>query len=153
MVVAEELSKIAVVDDKKVVKLQCADDTPMEQIHMIHEVLRGAGLERIEYRNGTGYGSPLVLPPPNLEERLAEIEESAKARCFVSASGGLTLDGEPVGMKDLSVLVAKRLEKTPHLVVILETEKKTLYKDFLGALNSLKEAGATRIAIMEPATP
>ncbi len=152
-VVAEELSKIAVVDDKKIVKLQCADDTPMEQIHMIHEVLRGAGLDRIEYRNGTGYGSPLVLPPPNLEERLAGIDESAKARCVVSASGILTLDGEQVGMKDLSVLVAKRIEKTPHLVVILETENKTLYKDFLGVLASLKEAGATRIAIMEPATP
>ncbi len=152
-VVAEELSKIAVVDDKKVVKLQCAGDTPMEQIHMIHEVLRGAGLDRIEYRNGTGYGSPLVLPPPNLEERLAGIEESAKARCVVAASGKLTLDGEPVGLKDLSGLVAKRIEKAPHLVVILETENKTLYKDFLGVLNSLKEAGATRIAIMEPASP
>jgi beta-lactamase regulating signal transducer with metallopeptidase domain/biopolymer transport protein ExbD len=152
-VVAEELSKIAVVDDKKVVKLKCADDTPMEQIHRIHEVLRAAGLDRIEYRNGTGYGSPLVLPPPDLEERLAGIDEVAKTHCVVSASGGLTVDGKPVEMKDLSGIVAKRIEKVPQLVVILETEKKTLYKDFLGVLNSLKEAGATRIAIREPVAP
>ena len=152
-VMTEQLRKIAAVDDKKVIKLKCADDTPMEQIHRIHKVLRDSGLDRIEYRNGEGYGAPLVLPPSDLEERLGEINAIAKAVLLVAASGRVTLDGEPVGMQDLSDIVAKRLEKVPPLVVLLQTEKQTLYKDFLETLAALKKAGAQRIAIMEPASP
>lgn len=152
-VVAEQLKKIAAVDDRKVIKLKCAEDTPMEQIHRIHEVLRLAGLDRIEYRNGHGYGAPLVLPPADLEERLAKMGEEVKASLIVAASGEVTLDGEAVEMKDLSRIVAKRLEKVPPLVVLLQTEKKTVYKDFLDVLTALKEAGAQRIAIQEPAGP
>ena len=152
-VVAERLGKIAGVDSKKVVKLKCSDDTPMEQIHRIHEVLRVAGLDRIEYRNGTGYGKPLVLPPPDLEERLARLEESAKAQLLVAASGTVTLDGEAVDVKDLGGIVAERVAKVPPLVILLQTENKTLYRDFLGVLAQLEKAGARRIAIQEPADP
>ena len=147
---AEEMRKIAELDNRSVIKLKCDAETPMEQIHRIHEVLRLAGLDRIEYRNGTGYGKPLVLPPPDMEERLAGIDAAQKAQLIINTTGKVTLDGETVEMEDLGGVVAKRIEQAPHLVVLLRTEKKTLYKDFLGALAQLEKAGAMRIAIQEP---
>jgi beta-lactamase regulating signal transducer with metallopeptidase domain/biopolymer transport protein ExbD len=150
--VKEQLRKIAG-DDNKVVRLQCADDTPMEQIHRIHEVLREVGLDRIEYRNSDGYKAPLVLPPADIDERLSEINAIAKADLQVDDSGKLTLDGEPVELSKLTGLVVKRIEKVPPTIVIVQTTKKTLYKDFLGVLAALKEAGAERIVIKEPAGP
>jgi len=152
-VVGERLRKVVGGDEKKVVKLQCAVETPMERIHRIHEVLRATGLSRIEYRNGTGYGAPLVLPPADVDQRLSEIDAAAKALLLVDASGRLTLDGEPIELSELSTVVAKRIEKTPPTVVILQTELKTNYGDFLDVLKALKDAGAKRIVIQEPAAP
>jgi beta-lactamase regulating signal transducer with metallopeptidase domain/biopolymer transport protein ExbD len=151
--VKERLRKIVGDDDTKVVKLQCADETTMEQINRIHEMLRETGLNRIEYRNGEGYRAPLVLPPPDIEERLGEIDAIAIADVRVDASGKVTLDGEPVELSKLSGVVAKRLEEVPPLVVTVQTMKRTVYKDFLGVLAALKKADAKRIVIKEPAAP
>jgi beta-lactamase regulating signal transducer with metallopeptidase domain/biopolymer transport protein ExbD len=151
--VKKRLKKIVSGGEEKVVRLKCNDDTPMEKIHGIHELLREIGLDKIEYRNEEGYRAPLVLPPPDAEERLAEIGKDAIAELRVDASGGITLDGEPVEISKLSGAVMERLEKVPPLIVTVQTMKRTAYKDFLGVIAALKEADASRILIREPAGP
>jgi biopolymer transport protein ExbD len=139
-------------DDREnvVINLLCEDDVPMGTVYQVQNVLRELELTKINYVKGENVGLPLELPSGNIEERIKKIPESMFLNVVVDETGRIEIGGKETGPEDVVKAVEYELYENPVLIVYLKTSQKTKYKDFLTALELVKDAGAQRILVHAP---
>ena len=133
-----------------VVVLETDGDVSMGQIHDVQADLLAAGLTDVIYTGGSGKKVKMAMPPAEANEKLAGLPEGMVVEVKVYATGATTVGGKKVAGADLVKVIEKELVREEHLVVALHTDRDTHYGAFIQVLDSLKKAGATRIAIQDP---
>lgn len=93
----------------------------------------------------TEVGIPLVLPgavsqPVTLERKDIVIVSS-------DASGGITVDGNPIALSEVHTVLLRRVQDQPGLVVSIETHPAASYGVMIGILDQVKMARAERISL------
>jgi len=65
----------------------------------------------------------------------------------VDVHGKLYLDKDPVSQGDLVDAVRARLARNPELVVVINADESVQHREVVGAMDAVKKAGASRMAI------
>ena len=92
-------------------------------------------------------GISLVLPSEGNE---LEVNKKNIVNILMNESGKVLLDDKPIKANSISSIVAKKIASNPSLIFSVQTHPRTKYKDYLGVLDQLKEAKATKISIANP---
>lgn len=135
--------------------IKATDDTPMETINGIRQVLRATGNLKIEYATAEESSKPVrkFLPPKTTGNDDPQIAEIVNIRADNSLaikidSKGKTLVTTAEGKKEpgrhsLTDMVAKAIKKTPGIFILLETEDNTPYGAYYSALSEINKAYTT----------
>ncbi len=86
----------------------------------------------------TGIG--LVLPPPVDEAEEIEVKEENLANILVNAAGEVLLDGEIIGVPQISSTIADKIRGNPELIVSVKTDRRTPYNVYIDTIDQLKMA-------------
>ena len=92
-------------------------------------------------------GISLVLPSEGNE---LEVNKKNIVNILMNESGKVLLDDKPTRVKDIKVLVERKIAGNPNLIFSVQTHPRTKYQDYLRILDQLKEAKATKISIANP---
>jgi len=93
-------------------------------------------------------GLRLVLPPTDIEQQ--EINRKNITNILINDQGQVLLDNEIVNVRDVGRIIRTKIAENPLLIVSLKTTRGTKYAVYIGVLDQLKRAKATRISIAEP---
>ncbi len=93
-------------------------------------------------------GLRLVLPPTDVEQQ--DINKKNITNILINDQGQVLLDNEIVNVRDVGRLIRTKIAENPLLIVSLKTTRGTKYAVYIGVLDQLKRANATRISIAEP---
>ena len=92
-------------------------------------------------------GLKMVLP--GLEE--LPVKPKNITNVLVNSEGKLLFNGKPSTLEDLKSLAREVLEENGLTIFSLQTSRATPYEFYIKALDALKDAGANRISIADPA--
>ena len=87
-------------------------------------------------------GISLVLPSEGNE---LEVNKKNIVNILMNESGKVLLDDKPTRVKDIKVLVERKIAGNPNLIFSVQTHPRTKYQDYLRILDQLKEAKETKI--------
>jgi len=90
-------------------------------------------------------GIPLVLPRPGASP--VRISPDDVLVIHTSASGLVTLDGQPVTLREIEPRVRQRIGANPGLIVSVSTDPAAQYRSLVDVLDELGKARATRISL------
>lgn len=93
-------------------------------------------------------GLRLVLPPTDIEQQ--EINRKNITNILINDQGQVLLDNEMVNVRDVGRIIRTKIAENPLLIISLKTTRGTKYAVYIGVLDQLKRAKATRISIAEP---
>ena len=136
--------------DSAIIAIDSKGDVSMGDIHDLQRMLRDQDLTRVKYVGELGKAIAMNIPPAKMNKKLAEMPQDLVMRVKVDGQGVLMVDGKKTKGAKLSKVVSQALDTTPQLVVALATDRDTKYGAFVQVLDSLKQGGATRIAIQDP---
>ena len=68
----------------------------------------------------------------------------------MNESGKVLLDDKPTRVKDIKVLVERKIAGNPNLIFSVQTTNETKYNSYIKVLDQLKLAGASKISIANP---
>lgn len=133
-----------------VVILDADGSVAMGRLHDVQDELRKAELTDIVYAGETGRKLTMSMLPADVRDRLKNLPDNLVMHVAVDGAGVLTVGGEQVPGRKLASETARAIDREPKLVVALHTSRETRYGAFVQVLGSLKQGGATRIAILDP---
>jgi biopolymer transport protein ExbD len=141
-------SKLAERDDV-VFTIVCKDGVTMEEVHKLGHVLRGVWeMPKVRFVSDQGKAVPMYLPSAQVVEKLAQIDAADQLHVKAIGQETVVIGDKKYPMKKVGMVAQKQLAENPHLVVALDCKPATPYEDFAFVLAALKEAGATKVAIM-----
>ncbi|MDZ7375683.1 MAG: biopolymer transporter ExbD, partial [candidate division KSB1 bacterium] len=91
-------------------------------------------------------GIGLVLPPKG---ETKEVPKKNITNLLINAEGTVMLDENIVDVRDIRMIIQRKLMENPNLIVSVKTDPNTLYSDYIRVLDQLKQANATRISLAE----
>ncbi len=91
-------------------------------------------------------GIGLVLPPKG---ETKEVPKKNITNLLINAEGTVMLDENVVDVRDIRMIIQRKLMENPNLIVSVKTDPNTLYMDYIRVLDQLKQANATRISLAE----
>ena len=142
------LSKVGGEDpDNVMVIFVCDDDVSMSQIHMFHEALEEAGIDKIRYGQDNGEGLALQLPPQKVIDRIEELPVELIIDVVVRENGDILVGTRKVKAGELTDVIKELLDESPNGIVIIHNDKATSYGDFTKVLEMVKKAGAERVVV------
>ena len=145
--------KVTEDNDKIVVDIVSDEDVMMGMIYNVQRILREMGIMRVRYKNDSGKGMPLVIPPLDIEEKLSKIPEELITALIFNALGEVFIDKENVHFANIQELIEKRLSQNDKIVITIQIAEDMKYRDFLKVLEQVRKAGASRIVIKPPSAP
>ncbi len=92
-------------------------------------------------------GINLVLPA---EGEQKEIPKKNITNILVNQAGKVLMDDDPVLVKDIARIVEEKIAGNDKMIFSVKTHSKTKYDDFVGVIDQLKIAKASRISIANP---
>ncbi|MBU8870022.1 MAG: M56 family metallopeptidase [Gemmatimonadales bacterium] len=135
---------------KAIINIDGDGGISMKQLHSIQKDLRDMGMLKVIYSGELGEAIPLVLPPDEARKRLKTMPEEKVIRVKVDNKGVVQVRGKKTAGAHVSEQIRKLLAKDERRIVILHTDPDTKYGAFVQVLDSLKKAGADKIAIPDP---
>ena len=133
--------------DRTVVTIEGEDNTNMEQILTIENVLRDAGLFRVVYMNKLGLQLNLILPPPGAEKNLDHLDPESLLSIELMENGDVKFKGKKLNQGNMKEFIEKKLSENQFAIVRILTHTQTLFADFHHLLKQVKQAGAVRILV------
>jgi len=93
-------------------------------------------------------GIGLTLPPKG---KTIEVRKKNITNLLINAQGEVLLDNELVQIPMIKGIIEKKLAENEKLIVSVKTDRRTKYDVYIKVMDQLKQAGAKRISIAEPA--
>ncbi len=137
-------------NDKIVVDIVSDEDVMMGTIYNVQNKLREMGIMRVRYKNDSGKGMPLVIPPLDNEEKLSKIPKELITALICNTLGEVFIDKENVHFARIQELIEKRLSQNDKIIITIQIAEDIEYGDFLKVLEQVRKAGASRIVIKPP---
>ncbi len=91
-------------------------------------------------------GIGLVLPPKG---ETKEVPKKNITNLWINAEGIVMLDENIVEVRDIKMLIQRKIQQNPKLIVSVKTDANTTYSDYIRVLDQLKQANAPRISLAE----
>lgn len=91
-------------------------------------------------------GIGLVLPPKG---ETKEVPKKNITNLWINAEGIVMLDENIVEVRDIKMLIQRKIQQNPKLIVSVKTDANTTYSDYIRVLDQLKQANASRISLAE----
>jgi len=95
----------------------------------------------------TDKGISLVLPEKGQETK---VRSKNIASIFINAEGRVMLDEEEIKLSQLEDRAERMLAENENIIFSVKTVSNTKYDVYIGVIDQLKLANATRISIAEP---
>jgi TonB family protein len=130
-----------------VIKIKCEPGVTMEQVTEVQRILHDLGLTKVSYVRMEGGDLPLMLPPPNIMKRVADLDPDDLVELHLDESGGIFIDGAPLEEPSVAPRIEQLLARNPNLIIAIETQPMTPYEKFERVLGAVKDAGAERILV------
>jgi len=90
-------------------------------------------------------GLDLVLPNANTSPK--RINKANIMEIKITAAGRVTIDGQPVEVRQIEELTRKRLYENEKTICVLQTDPRSYYGIMIDVLDELKLAEATKITL------
>jgi hypothetical protein len=129
---------------------KCADALQMGELFGFQQAMVERGMSKIAYVGGPEPWPSTLAAQHEMQVKLAQLPKEQVATVTVTAAGEHLLDGKALPMEKIALKLGKRLEATPTLVVLVETEAGTRYGDFMATFKELRQAGAQKLALLPP---
>lgn len=92
-------------------------------------------------------GIAMVLPGKSKQDTTVKVKQSNVATIRVLSSNALTLDNQPITLRNLKALVEERILANDKTVVILETHPDADYGMMIACLDEVKLSGARKFSL------
>ena len=93
-------------------------------------------------------GIGLTLPPRG---KTIEVRRKNITNLLINAQGEVLLDNELIQIPMIKGVIERKLDENEKLIVSVKTDRRTKYDVYIKVMDQLKQAGAKRISIAEPA--
>lgn len=93
-------------------------------------------------------GIGLTLPPRG---KTIEVRRKNITNLLINAQGEVLLDNELIQIPMIKGVIERKLAENEKLIVSVKTDRRTKYDVYIKVMDQLKQAGAKRISIAEPA--
>lgn len=84
---------------------------------------------------------------PKHDEEALTAEPEAAVLIEIASNGALTVDGRPLGLKELQGYLAPRLQRNPNKSVILQTSLAAPYRAMTDVFDELRQVGVRNLVI------
>ncbi len=91
-------------------------------------------------------GIGLVLPPKG---ETKEVPKKNITNLLINAEGTVMLDENIIEVRDIKMLIQRKIQQNPNLIISVKTDANTAYSDYIRVLDQLKQANASRISLAE----
>jgi len=91
-------------------------------------------------------GIGLVLPPKG---ETKEVPKKNITNLLIDAEGRVMLDENIIDVREIKMVIQRKIMENPNLIVSVKTDANTQYCDYVRVLDQLKQANATKISLAE----
>lgn len=84
---------------------------------------------------------------PKHDEEALTAEPEAAVLIEIAGNGALTVDGRPLGLKELQGYLAPRLQRNPNKSVILQSSLQAPYRAMTDVFDELRQVGVRNLVI------
>ena len=89
-------------------------------------------------------GINIILPADGSEK---EVDKNNLVNIAMNDQGKILVDDSPKLIGEIKLMAEKRIAANPKIIFSVSTHERTKYQDYIGLLDELKKAKATKISI------
>ena len=89
-------------------------------------------------------GINIILPADGSEK---EVDKNNLVNIAMNDQGKVLVDDTPRLISEIKLMAEKRIAANPKIIFSVSTHERTKYQDYIGLLDELKKANATKISI------
>ena len=89
-------------------------------------------------------GINIILPADGSEK---EVDKNNLVNIAMNDQGKILVDDSPKLISEIKLMAEKRIAANPKIIFSVSTHERTKYQDYIGLLDELKKARATKISI------
>ena len=89
-------------------------------------------------------GINIILPADGSEK---EVDKNNLVNIAMNDQGKILVDDSPKLIGEIKLMAEKRIAANPKIIFSVSTHERTKYQDYIGLLDELKKANATKISI------
>ncbi len=135
---------------KTIVDIICDDEASMSSVLAVQRLLIDQNLLKVRFAGPTGKPVPHMLPSRAMSDRLKEIDPRNLAKLEIDEHGSVNVDEETVGVSEIAVIIGKKADANPLLIVSVHASPNAHYGHFLKVLAELRKTKVNRVMIHNP---
>lgn len=133
------------------VAFKVAHEVPVSRVYEVQQQLQALRMKKVMYGGKEGGRVPMALPSEEAKAKLAAMPAGSVMAIKVGAGKQVSVDGADTPPAKVAEMVKQRVVENAKLVISLTMAPDATFKEMANVLEQLREAGADRIVMNEPA--